>query len=286
MVSIKEIRNKITSIKNTKKITKAMEMVAASKMRKTQNKMLSSLPYSIRMIKVIKNLTLRNLGYKHPYLCDRKVKRIGYLVISTDRGLVGSLNSNLFKILLKDINKWEKKGIQIDLALIGSKSVSFCKLIKNKVIAKITGIGDNLKFIELTGFIKILLESYNKKKIDKIFILSNKFIKTTSYVPVVKQIIPLFSKKNNINKKFWDYLYEPDFKILLNIILNRYIESQIYQSVIENLATEQAARMIAMKTATDNGNSLIKDLELISNKVRQSNITQEINEIISGSTTV
>lgn len=283
MVCKKEIYNKITSVLNTQKITKAMEMVSASKMSKAKERMLFSNPYAKKINKIINQLVLNNLGYKHPYLNTRNINSIGYLVIGTDRGLVGSLNTNLFKILLKDIHKWSNQGVEIKLALIGSKAISFFNKTNNKVLVNITGIGDAPTLSKLIKPIEIMLQSYDEGFFDRLYIVSNKFINTMSQIPQIVQLLPFLPlRKAFLNKKFWDYLYEPEPKILLNILFRRYIESQIYQSVVENLVSEQAARMVTMKTATDNGNRFIKELKLTYNKVRQANVTQELAEIISG----
>ncbi|AKC32298.1 F0F1 ATP synthase subunit gamma [Candidatus Pantoea carbekii] len=289
MVGVKEIRTKIDSVKNTQKITKAMEMVAASKMRKTQEHMAISRPYSYAIRKVINHLLLGSLEYKHPYLHNRDVRRIGYLVISTDRGLCGSLNINLFKKLLLEMQTWSIKGVQSDLTLIGSKGVSFFSSISANIVAQVTGICNKPTLSDLIGPIKIMLKSYDEGITDKLYIISNKFNNTMSQIPVITQLLPLTSTESEAEKikvKKWDYLYEPDSKPLLDVLLRRYIESQVYQFLVENLASEQAARMVAMKAATDNSISLIKDLQLVYNKARQANITQEITEIVSGASAV
>lgn len=283
MTSIKNVRNKIISVQNTQKITKAMEMIAASKMRKSQEQMMSSSPY-IKMIRqVINHITLGNVEYKHPYINKRDVKSVGYFVISTDHGLAGGLNINLFKKLLIDINEYHKKGINTKILLVGTKAISFFSSMNIEIITQISGIDNKLKLSKLIGPIRILLKLYDNKSLDKIYIVNNKFINTISQHPQITQILPLFIEDNSFtNHTTWDYLYEPDSKILLDKVIFRYIEAQIYQSVIENLACEQAARMVAMKTATDNANSLIKDLKFVYNKVRQTSVTQELSEIISG----
>ncbi|UVK79316.1 MAG: ATP synthase F1 complex subunit gamma [Sodalis sp. Ffu] len=287
MADAKEIRNKITSIQNTQKITKAMEMVAASKMRKTQERMTASRPYADMMLKVIGHFTLGKLEYKHPYLNEREAKRVGYLIVSTDRGLAGSLNINLFKKLLTDIKQWNEKGVETQMALIGSKAVAFFSSIRNRVVAQVTGMGDKPTLSELIGLVEVMLQAYDKGVLDKIYIASNKFINTMSQVPQILQILPLIlPTEADLKTKFWDYLYEPDSKTLIITLLRRHVESQVYQSVVENLASEQAARMVAMKAATNNGGSLIKELQLVYNKARQANITQELTEIVSGAAAV
>ncbi|MGK2959659.1 MAG: F0F1 ATP synthase subunit gamma [Candidatus Malihini olakiniferum] len=287
MASAKEIRSKIASVQNTQKITKAMEIVAASKMRKSQDRMAASRPYAETIRTVIGHLALGNLEYKHPYLEERDVKRVGYLVVSTDRGLCGDLNINLFKKLLADMKSWSDKGVQSDLAMIGSKGVSFFGSVGGNVVAQVTGMGDNPSLSELIGPVKVMLQAYDEGRLDKLYIVSNKFINTMSQESQVIQLLPLSPvESSEIKKKSWDYLYEPDPKSLLYILLRRYVESQVYQGVVENLASEQAARMVAMKAATDNGGSLIKDMQLIYNKARQASITQELTEIVSGASAV
>ncbi|WWO99528.1 MAG: F0F1 ATP synthase subunit gamma [Candidatus Dasytiphilus stammeri] len=286
MTFIKEIRNQITSIKNLQKITRAMEMVAASKMKKTQSFMEASYPYAEAIHRVINHLLLGNLEYKHPYLEQRAVKNIGYLVFSTDRGLCGSLNSNLFRKLFVNISKWSNKGISCSLAIIGYKGLSFLNSwTKKMVIAHLGGIGERASISALIGPIKVLLDAYDQKKIDIIYLVNNKLINLISQLPQIIQLLPL---TNNpiLNKNKGDYLYEPDAQFILNILLQRYIEAQVYQRLVENMASEQAARMIAMKTATDNGSSLINEMQIVYNKARQANITQEITEIVSGASAV
>ncbi|MGL9769209.1 MAG: F0F1 ATP synthase subunit gamma [Sodalis sp. (in: enterobacteria)] len=287
MLGVKEVHSKIKSVQNIQKITKAMEMVAASKMRRTQERMAFSRPYAETIRKVIGHIALGNLEYKHPYLAERNVKCVGYLVVATDRGLTGSLNINLFKKLLTDIKEWKRKGAETKLALIGSKAVSFFNFVGIKVVAQLTGMGNNPTLSELIGPVKVMLQIYDKGLLDKLYIVSNKFINTLSQVPQILQILPLLPVEEvYLKNKFWDYLYEPNPKTLLDTLLRRYVESQVYQGVIENLASEQAARMVAMKAATDNGGSLIKELQLIYNKARQTSITQELTEIISGASAV
>ncbi|MDR5617020.1 F0F1 ATP synthase subunit gamma [Arsenophonus sp.] len=287
MAGAKEIRSKIGSVQNTQKITKAMEMVAASKMRKTQERMAASRPYAETMRSVIGHLALGNFEYKHPYLKERDVKRIGYLIVSTDRGLCGGLNINLFKKLLTEMKTWTDKSVQIDLALIGSKAVSFFNSVGGNIVAQVTGMRDDPSLSDLIGPVKIMLEAYDEGRLDKLYVVTNKFVNTMTQVPTITQLLPLpAGDDETLKKKSWDYLYEPDPKILLDTLLRRYIESQVYQSVVENLASEQAARMVAMKAATDNGGNLIKELQLVYNKARQASITQELTEIVSGAAAV
>jgi len=288
MAGAKEIRSKIASVQNTQKITKAMEMVAASKMRRSQERMAASRPYADTMRKVIGHLALGNLEYKHPYLDEREVKRVGYLVVSTDRGLCGGLNINLFKKLLADMKEWSDKGVQCDMSLIGSKGVSFFNSVGGNIVAQVTGMGDKPSLSELIGPVKVMLQAYDEGRLDKLYIVSNKFINTMSQTPTITQLLPLppAEGEGELEKKTWDYLYEPDPKALLDTLLRRYVESQVYQGVVENLASEQAARMVAMKAATDNGGSLIKELQLVYNKARQASITQELTEIVGGASAV
>lgn len=288
MAGGKEIRSKIGSVQNTQKITKAMEMVAASKMRKTQERMAASRPYADTIRKVIGHLAQGNLEYKHPYLDERKIKRVGYLVVSTDRGLCGGLNTNLFKKLLTEAKGWAEQGVEVDLALIGSKAASFFGSVGGNVVAQVTGMGDNPSLSELIGPVAVMLQAYDEGRLDKLCIVSNKFVNTMSQEPRIMQLLPLPPAEDNgeLVKKSWDYLYEPDPKALLDVLLRRYVESQVYQGVVENLASEQAARMVAMKAATDNGGSLIKELQLVYNKARQASITQELTEIVGGASAV
>ncbi|MEI2266825.1 F0F1 ATP synthase subunit gamma [Erwinia sp. CGal63] len=289
MAGAKEIRSKIGSVQNTQKITKAMEMVAASKMRKSQERMAASRPYAETMRKVIGHIALGNLEYKHPYLEERDVKRVGYLIVSTDRGLCGGLNINLFKKVLADMKGWADKGVESDLAIIGSKGLSFFGAVGGNVVAQVTGMGDKPSLSDLIGPVKVMLQAYDEGRIDKLYVVSNKFINTMSQSPQIVQLLPLppaDPEEGVVKKSTWDYLYEPDPKALLDTLLRRYVESQVYQGVVENLASEQAARMVAMKAATDNGGNLIKELQLVYNKARQASITQELTEIVSGASAV
>ncbi|CAL4326077.1 F0F1 ATP synthase subunit gamma [Buchnera aphidicola] len=287
MASTKEIRNQIISVINTKKITKAMEMVAASKMRKTEYRMQSGRPYSDIIRKVIDHVVQGNLEYKHNYLENRVIKRIGIIVVSTDRGLCGSLNTNLFKKVLFKIQKFTQINVPCDLILFGLKSLSFFKLCSTTILSKMSHLGENPNVTKLIASIEVILEEYKCKRIDKIFIAYNKFYNKMLQKPKIMQLLPLSrSEKKNISNKKWDYLYEPDSKLILDILFKRYVESQVYQSILENIASEQAARMIAMKTATDNSGNRIKELQLIYNRVRQANITQELTEIVAGASAV
>ncbi|GAA3550470.1 F0F1 ATP synthase subunit gamma [Zobellella aerophila] len=282
MAGAKEIRSKIGSVKNTQKITGAMEMVAASKMRKAQDRMAHSRPYAETMRKVIGHVAQGNLEYKHPYLEDREVKRVGFIIISTDRGLCGGLNINLFKKAITEMKAWSDKGVSIDLGLIGNKAVSFFNRYGGKVIAQVSGLGDSPSLSELIGSVNVMLEAYDKGEIDRLYLVYNKFENTMVQKPKVDQLLPLPPSEENVASHSWDYLYEPDPKSLLDKLLVRFVESQVYQGVVENLASEQAARMVAMKAATDNAGNLIDDLQLVYNKARQAAITQELSEIVAG----
>jgi F-type H+-transporting ATPase subunit gamma len=288
MAGAKEIRNKIGSVKNTQKITSAMEMVAASKMRRAQERMSASRPYAETMRKVIGHIAQGNLEYKHPYLIEREVKRVGYIVVSTDRGLCGGLNINLFKAALNDMKQWSEQGAKVDMALIGSKASNFFERHGAKVKAHVSGLGDNPSVNDLIGSVKVMLKAYDNGEIDRLYLVYNKFVNTMVQQPKVDQLLPLpVTEDSKLNKKnHWDYLYEPDPKQLLDALLIRYVESQVYQGVVENLASEQAARMVAMQAATDNAGNLINDLQLVYNKARQASITQELTEIVSGAAAV
>ena len=288
MAGAKEIRNKIGSVKNTQKITGAMEMVAASKMRRAQERMSASRPYAQTMRKVIGHIAQGNLEYKHPYLMEREVKRVGYIVVSTDRGLCGGLNINLFKAALNDMKQWSAKGAKVDLALIGNKASSFFERHGAKVQAHVAGLGDNPSVNDLIGSVKVMLKAYDNGEIDRLYLVYNKFVNTMVQQPRVDQLLPLpVTEDSKLAKKHhWDYIYEPDPKQLLDTLLIRYVESQVYQGVVENLASEQAARMVAMQAATDNAGNLINDLQLVYNKARQASITQELTEIVSGAAAV
>ncbi|MCQ1058795.1 F0F1 ATP synthase subunit gamma [Photobacterium sp. DNB23_23_1] len=288
MAGAKEIRNKIGSVKNTQKITKAMEMVAASKMRKTQEAMESSRPYAQTMRKVIGHIALGSLEYKHPYLEEREAKRVGYIIVSTDRGLCGGLNINLFKQVMADIQGWNEKGADIDLALVGAKATGFFNSYGGNVLAQVSGLGDNPSVDELIGTVGVMLKKYDEGQLDRLYLVYNKFVNTMVQEPVIDQLLPLPKSEDEEMQRnhSWDYIYEPEPKALLDTLLIRYVESQVYQGVVENLASEQAARMVAMKAATDNAGNLIDELQLVYNKARQAAITQELSEIVSGASAV
>lgn len=287
MAGAKEIKGKIASVQNTQKITKAMEMVAASKMRRTQERMEHSRPYATAMRKVIGHIALGRLEYQHPYVVEREAKRVGYIVVSTDRGLCGGLNINLFKQTLNAAQDWKQQGVQVELAVIGGKATAFFNANGGNVVAQNSGLGDAPSIEELIGTVKVMLDSYDEGKLDRVFLVFNKFENTMVQTPVIDQILPLpKADDQEIANHSWDYIYEPGAEEILDGLLSRYIESQVYQGVVENLASEQAARMVAMKAATDNAGNLIDDLQLIYNKERQSAITQELSEISAGAAAV
>ncbi|MAT85131.1 MAG: F0F1 ATP synthase subunit gamma [Gammaproteobacteria bacterium] len=282
----KEIKKKIGSVSNTQKITSAMQMVAASKMRRTQERMREGKPYSEKIRAVIGHLANANPEYRHIYMEDREVRRVGYIVVSTDKGLCGGLNVNLFRVLLKDMADWQNKGVECELALIGNKAQGFFRAVGGNVAAAINGVGEVPTVAELIGGIKVMLDAYEEGRIDRLFIASNEFVNTMTQSPVVRQLLPLDPAEEAEYAHRWDYLYEPDARELIEALMVRYIESQVYQAVVENSACEQAAKMIAMKNATENADKLIDELTLIYNSARQAAITQEIAEIVGGAAAV
>ncbi|TYA87254.1 F0F1 ATP synthase subunit gamma [Aggregatibacter actinomycetemcomitans] len=289
MAGAKEIKTKIASVQSTQKITKAMEMVATSKMRKTQDRMAASRPYSETIRSVISHVSKASIGYKHPFLVEREVKNVGILVISTDRGMCGGLNVNLFKATLNQIKDWKAQNAATVLGLIGSKGISFFRSLGFNVKGQLSGLGDNPALEELIGVANAMFDAYRNGEIDAIYIAYNKFINTMSQKPVIQQLVPLPEMENDHlseRQQAWDYIYEPDPKVLLDSLLVRYLESQVYQAVVDNLASEQAARMVAMKAATDNAGNLINDLRLVYNKARQASITNELNEIVAGAAAI
>ena len=288
MAGDKEIRNKIASVKNTQKITGAMEMVAASKMRRAQERMESSLSYATTMRKVIGHIALGNLEYHHAYLEEREVKRVGYIVISSDRGLCGGLNINLFKPVIKEMQAHSEAGVDVDLAVIGSKASAFFGGIGANIVARTTALGDAPQIDDLIGSVKVMLDAYDAGQLDRLYIVNNKFISTMVQEPTISQLLPLPKAEDDkeVAPKHWDYIYEGDAKTILDSLLVRYVESQVYQGVVENLACEQVSRMVAMKAATDNASDLIEDLQLVANKARQAAITQELSEICGGAAAV
>ena len=282
----KEIKTKISSVKNTQKITSAMEMVAASKMRKAQEGMAASRPYATNIRNVIGHIALGNLEYRHPYMEEREAKRVGYIVVSTDRGLCGGLNINLFKQVLADAAEKQALGAEVEFGVIGAKATSFFNNMGAKVTAQISGLGDSPSLTDLVGSVSVMLKAYDDGQIDKLYVVYNKFVNTMTQEATIDQLLPLPKSDDKAISHRWDYIYEPDANELLDQLLVRYIESQVYQGVVENIACEQAARMVAMKAATDNAGDLIDDLQLIYNKARQASITQELGEIVAGAAAV
>jgi F-type H+-transporting ATPase subunit gamma len=286
MSSAKEIRTKIASIMNTQKITKAMEMVAASKMRKAQDRMRATRPYAEKIQNVISHLAHAHPEYHHPFLVKRETRRVGLIVISTDRGLCGGLNINLFKVAIAAMKEWDANNLEIDLNLIGSKSSAFFKRLGGNVVSTASHLGDAPSIIELIGTVKVMLDAYEEGRIDELHLAHNLFVNTMTQRPVLKQLLPVQGSNEEELKTHWDYIYEPDSKPVMDALMVRYIESLVYQGVVENVACEQAARMVAMKAATDNAGNLIDELQLIYNKARQAAITQEISEIVGGAAAV
>jgi len=284
----KEIRSKIASVKNMQKITSAMEKVAASKIRKAQQQMEASRPYAERIRRVVGHLAHANPDYKHPFLTEREVRRVGYIVISTDRGLCGGLNANLFKTMIGEIAKRRDESVEVDLALVGAKAVAFFRRLGGSVVGTATHLGDKPAVNDLIGSIKIMLDSYSEGKIDRLFVVHNEFINSMTQTPVVAQLLPAsgVGADDDDLQAHWDYIYEPDAGELLDDVLMRYIESQVYRGAVENFACEMAAKMVAMKSATDNAGDIIDGLQLQYNKARQAAITQEISEIVGGAAAV
>ncbi|HKK04871.1 MAG TPA: F0F1 ATP synthase subunit gamma [Gammaproteobacteria bacterium] len=286
MAGAKEIRTQIKSIQNTQKITKAMEMVAASKMRKAQDRMRASRPYAEKMRTVIGHLAMAHPEYRHPYLIEREPHRVGYIVISTDRGLCGGLNVNLFRSTVGAMKEWHDKGIEVDQCLIGNKALGFFRRLGGNVLSQTTHLGDAPRLTDLIGTVKVMLDAYDEGKIDRLFVANNIFVNSMTQKPTIRQLLPVPPSEDKELEYHWDYLYEPEAKEVLDNLLTRYIESQVYQGVVENIACEMAARMVAMKSASDNAGGLIKDLQLAYNKARQAAITQELSEIVGGAAAV
>lgn len=286
MAGGKEIRTKIASIKSTQKITSAMEMVAASKMRKAQDRMALGRPYAQRIRAVIGHVANASAEYQHIYLQEREARRVGYIIVSTDRGLCGGLNVNMFKAAIRDMQAWSEKGVDVEICAVGNKGASFFNTIGGKVVAALRDVGDQPQANKLVGSVKVMMDRYAEGDIDRLFLVSNEFVNTMAQKPRVEQLLPLPKADEEALQHDWDYLYEPEPVELLDGLLARYIESQVYQAVVENKACEQAARMIAMKSATDNAGELIDDLQLVYNKARQAAITQELSEIVGGAAAV
>jgi F-type H+-transporting ATPase subunit gamma len=287
MASGKEIRSKIKSVQNTQKITRAMEMVAASKMRKAQDRMQATRPYADNIRRVIGHLAHAHPEYSHTFMNEREVKRVGIILVSTDRGLCGGLNTNLFKAGVNTMKEWREKGAEVELCSIGSKGLSFFKRLGGNIVSEISQLGDAPKMEELIGTVKVMLDKFEDGEIDKLFIISNEFVNTMTQTPTVEQLLPIQAKELDESlQHHWDYIYEPEAKEVLDQLLMRYVESLVYQGVVENIACEQAARMVAMKAASDNAGNLIGELQLAYNKARQAAITQELSEIVAGAAAV
>jgi F-type H+-transporting ATPase subunit gamma len=287
MAGGREIKTKIKSVQNTRKVTRALEMVSASKIRRAQDLMKQSRPYARLMRQVIGHIAKANTEYKHPFLVGRaEVERVGYVVISTDRGLCGGLNANMFRKLLAEIREYQKQGVEIDIVAIGQKAITFFRRLKVNMVASVGHLGEKPKLEQLIGVIKVMLDGYSAGKLGRVYLCYNDFINTMSQRPRVDQLLPLPPSEDIEQKHDWDYLYEPNAPAILDHVLTRYIESLVYQGVLENLASEHAARMVAMKSASDNATKLIGTLTLIYNKARQAAITQEISEIVGGAAAV
>lgn len=291
MASLKEIRAKVASIKSTQKITRAMQMVAASKMRRAQERMQLGRPYADNMRRVVSHLVKASPDYKHPYLTTRAVHRVGYIVVTSDRGLAGGLNINLFKKLMQHVKEKESQSVEARFAVIGQKGVSFFKTFGGTVISAEAHYGDNPSFEQLSTPVQVMLDAFNKGEVDEIYLVYNEFINAMTQRPNVHQLVPISSsdlhdEAMSSREHSWDYIYEPSAKDLVDSLMGRYIESVVYQGVVENIASEQSARMVAMKAATDNAGNLIKELQLVYNKLRQAAITREISEIVGGAAAV
>jgi len=287
MAGGREIKTKIKSVQNTRKVTRALEMVSASKIRKAQERMKASRPYARAMKQVIGHLAEANSEFQHPYLVQRaETKRVGYVIVSSDRGLAGGLNNNLFRKLLGEINTWQKQGVEVDLVTIGQKASVFFRRIRVNMIGSVTHLGDQPHLEQLVGVIKVMLDSYSAGTLDRVFLSYNDFVNTMTQRAAFDQLLPLPASEEQVSRHDWDYLYEPDAESVLEHVLTRYVESLVYQAVLENVASEHAARMVAMKAASDNANKLIDTLNLVYNKARQAAITQEISEIVGGAAAV
>ena len=285
MAGTKEIRVKIASVKSTQKITKAMEMVAASKMRRAQDRMKAARPYADKIRGVIGHLRVTN-PTNHPYLVEREVKAVGLIVVSSDRGLCGSLNVNVFKNVLAQVRDFQAQGVEVHLCLIGAKALAFFRRIRLPIVASITHLGDKPHIADLIGTVRAMLDLYEEKKIDRLVLVSNRFVNTMTQKPTPLQLLPAETVDEKDLQERWDYIYEPAPDALIEYYMMRYIESTVYRAVVENLACEMAARMVAMKSATDNAGKLIDELQLIYNKARQAAITKEISEIVGGAAAV
>jgi len=299
MAGAKEIRTKIKSVKNTQKITRAMEKVAMSKMRKAQERMVQARPYAEKILRTVGHLAQANPEYKHPYLLERAVKRVAFIVVSSDRGLCGGLNTNLFRAAVRAIRDWKEQGVEAEYAVIGNKALAFFKRVGGKVVAQTSHLGDKPHLEQLLGTIKVATDAYRAGEVDRVFLVSNQFVNTMTQRPTIRQLLPLSVSRAadedapqyavpgmKSGSHPWDYIYEPDARELLDLVLTRYLESQVYQAVVENVASEQSARMVAMKAATDNAGKIINSLQLAYNKARQASITKELAEIVGGAAAV
>jgi F-type H+-transporting ATPase subunit gamma len=286
MPGTKEIRSKIASVKSTQKITKAMQMVATSKMRRAQERMRLARPYAQKMRNVIGHLTEANPDYRHPFLVTREPKAVGIIVISTDRGLAGGLNANIFKQTLFLMREWQAKGAQVSLCIIGSKGLAFFRRLGVPILANVSGLGDRPHVKDLIGTVKVMLDAYSSGELDRLFLVNAQFLNTMTQKPTVEQLLPIEAVDTEGLAEHWDYIYEPEAKLILDGLLIRYIESQVYRGAVENVASEMAARMVAMKAASDNAGKLIGELQLIYNKARQASITKELSEIVGGAAAV
>jgi F-type H+-transporting ATPase subunit gamma len=286
MPGTKEIRSKIASVKSTQKITKAMQMVATSKMRRAQERMRQARPFATKMRNVIGHLTQANPDYRHPFMVTREPKGIGIIVISSDRGLAGGLNANVFRQTLLLMREWQEQGAQVSLCLIGTKALNFFRRLSVPILGSVTGLGDWPRWEDVLGAVTIMLDAYREGKVDRVFLVHPLFVNTMTQKPEVTQLLPLQSLDTEALPQHWDYIYEPDAKSILDGILMRYIASQVYRGAVESVASEMAARMVAMKAASDNAGELIQELQLIYNKARQAAITKELSEIVGGAAAV
>ena len=282
MAGEKEIRSKIASVKNMQKITSAMEKVAASKIRKAQQQMEASRPYAQRIRRVVGHLTEANPDYKHPFLTEREISRVGFIVISTDRGLCGGLNTNMLKKAVTELKEWHDQGVEADVCTIGVKGEGFMKRLGVNIVSSATHLGDAPQVTQLIGVVKVMLDAFVEGRLDRLVLVYNRFVNTMTQTPVSEQLLPLSAEENEEMQHHWDYIYEPEAQPVLDALLTRFIETQVYQGVVENLACEQSARMVAMKAASDNAGNMIDDLQLVYNKARQAAITQELSEIVGG----
>ena len=287
MAGGREIKTKIKSVQNTRKVTRALEMVSASKIRKAQDRMKTSRPYARAMKQVIGHLAQANTDYQHPFMVERKdVKRVGFIIVSSDRGLAGGLNNNLFRKMLGEIRQWNEKGVEVDVVTIGQKASVYFRRVKVNMLASVSHLGDTPKLDQLIGVIKVMLDGYTEASLDRVFVVYNDFVNTMTQRAAFDQLLPLPAAETQVARHDWDYIYEPDAATVLDHVITRYIESLEYQAVLENIASEHAARMVAMKAASDNASKLIGTLQLVYNKARQAAITQEISEIVGGAAAV